>query len=189
MNVFIDLDGVMVDFVRGALKWWGLGDPWNCKANHGRHDMWDLVGMERAEFVRPMQNQNFWQTLPWTEDGLEILRMVEAAFRKDIAILSSPRLGGTAEEAGKRNWIMRRLPEYENMAWLGRGQKAAFAHPNALLIDDSDDEILAWCQRGGRGILLPRLWNSNYASAGESLLYLQSCLDSLLASLGTEGSE
>jgi 5'(3')-deoxyribonucleotidase len=65
--------------------------------------------------------------------------------------------------AGKYEWITTVLPPYLHRQYLIGPRKQFCAHPEALLIDDSDDNVKAFRGAGGHAILVPRPWNSLHA--------------------------
>lgn len=155
--LFFDLDGVLADFVRGAL------------AHHGKSlqmaDVrWDFPqqvgfgGTWAPEFWEPL-GETFWAGLDTLRDGFELLGAAERLVGADrIGLLSSPcDTRGCAE--GKRAWVARHMPDYRKRLFLGSA-KELFAAPGKVLVDDHDpncDRFAAW---GGRAILVPRPWNA-----------------------------
>lgn len=153
---FLDLDGVLVDFVGGAL------------AMHGKHIppaevRWDFPsqvgfdGVNAAAFWAPL-GRDFWAGLGWTADGRGILAAVEDAFGPErVCLLTSPCLTpGCAE--GKLDWVRRELPGYARRVLVGPC-KHLLAGPGKLLVDDHDANCEAFAKAGGASVLVPRPWN------------------------------
>lgn len=153
-QIFVDLDGVLVDFVVGAEAFYGK------KHNHpedwGFHYEEDW-GMSPEEFWTGL-DVNFWTNLPWTTDAELILALVEPY---DPVILTAPPLSGGGL-VGKVAWIRKNLPAYfkDKRYLIGSGKQYA-AHPAALLIDDKEENAEQFTEAGGTGILWPQPWNSN----------------------------
>ena len=154
MVVFLDLDGVLVDFVRGALK------------HHGWHDLdpeqvpwkfWEAKGLTESEFWATL-GTDFWASLEWMPDGQEILNVIERqAGRPNVFLCSSPCLtpGCTS---GKARWVEMHLPQYARRLLL-TDQKYVFAGPGRVLVDDYDHNLQRWASAGGLGCCVPRPWN------------------------------
>ena len=158
---FLDLDGVLIDFLAAALQFHGvsysydeypyeLGNYKNCPPPHGnltRGEFWDAF------------DANFWAHLPWMHDGYQILAAVEGHFGKEnVCILTSPTRNSECV-AGKVEWIRRELPDYRKKFLVGP-TKAFCASSDSVLIDDVDRNVEAFKTAGGDTILVPRPWNS-----------------------------
>ena len=147
--ILLDMDGVVVDFVSGALRLHGLKRPepvaWN---------FYEQLGLSADDFYAPM-GPAFWADLHWTQEGRDLLRELEA--RDEIVLCTSPlRTRGCVE--GKERWIRKHAPEYWNrVAFLGEKFLLAGA---GTLIDDSEANVEAFRAAGGRAILVGREWNS-----------------------------
>lgn len=160
IKCFLDLDGVLVDFNRGALEHHRLKDPYLDPKNHGNWHMVQMLPITEKEFWDPL-GQSFWAGLPWMPDGELILGRLEYEFGKErICLLTSPCLTpGCAE--GKMDWIRKHMPAYSRRVLIG-ACKEFLAGPSKYLVDDSDSNILKFGEHGGPTILIPRLWNSGY---------------------------
>jgi hypothetical protein len=154
LAVFFDMDGILSDFVRGAL------------AHHNRSDFpveniqWGIeaqLGITPHEFWAGMGHQ-FWQCLPVYNDGFGLLsgvaHMVTPA---RIGLLTSPcDTAGCID--GKRAWVQTHLPEYRRRTFTGSA-KELFAGPSKVLIDDHDDNCAKFVAAGGIAVTPPRPWN------------------------------
>lgn len=182
MRCFVDLDGVLCDFVRPAVRAHGQYpgdyylDPGSWPAP-GQRDLWPWMGLaSEKEFWRPLLNPAFWRTLPLTPDARRIRDAVEAKhYAGGVHLLSSPQLDPSSY-AGRVEWVRMWLPQYTRRAVL-TDCKAACAHRGALLIDDSDEQVQAFRDAGGWAILLPRAWNSRHAEACDPVGALKRDLD------------
>lgn len=152
-TVFVDLDGVLANFVKGATDAHGLGIP---------HDrvVW---GFDRQSGIDPAAfwarfDRSFWAGLEPYADGLALLLAVERRVGFDrVFLLSSPcKTEGCME--GKLDWVKQHLPGYERKFFLGSA-KHAFAGPNKFLLDDYDKNVSEWATHGGVALRVPRPWN------------------------------
>lgn len=150
--LLLDLDGVLVNFVRGA------------HLAHGREPVarveWNFFepwGMTPVEFWAPM-GFDFWLNLTWTDEGRELLRGLEGLIPSDrIALLTSPcdTRGGVE---GKVEWVRRHMPDYRRRLLVGP-PKYLMAGPGKVLVDDHEPNVDGFLGEGGRAVLVPRSWN------------------------------
>ncbi len=153
MKAFLDIDGVLADFVAGALR------------AHGRPpdtvvDCWDFdkkLGIEPGAFWGAF-GEEFWAGLDKTAEADEIASLACRVFGdRNVCLLSSPcRTPGCLE--GKRRWVDRHFPAFSRRLLLG-ACKEFCAGPGRVLIDDSDANVRAFRDAGGEVLLVPRPWN------------------------------
>jgi len=157
----LDMDGVLVDFVGGALDLLGL-DPkiYDKPESLGNWDIVALSGMEPANFWEKM-GYDFWLNLPWTKDGQEILNFALAQFGfENICLLTSPCTTEGCME-GKLAWIKKHIPEFGRRYLIGPSKEFC-VNPDHYLFDDRDENIEKFVEHGGKGVLVPRPWNKLY---------------------------
>lgn len=154
---YLDLDGVLVDFVAGALAIHGA----DIEPGQVRWDFWTQLGMDESAFWAPM-GFDFWAGLGWTAEGKELLHGVEAIFGEKVLLMTSGLLPGAVE--GKATWIRRELPEYTRRFFVGAA-KHLTAGPGKVLLDDHDGNTDRFAAHGGRAVLVPRSWNRRRAEA------------------------
>lgn len=164
-TVFLDMDGVLVNFVQGAL-------------DHLKSDVcistitWDfprdVFGYSDAydpEFWDKFAIHDFWANLEWTPEGKGLLKeVIDMVGKRNIGILTTPMdIDGCVE--GKRTWIKKHLPDFRKQLIITPA-KYLMAAPKKILLDDHDPNCqnFAWTPEGtstgGQGILIPRPWNS-----------------------------
>ncbi len=117
---------------------------------------------------------DFWKNLEWTYDGKRILKLLESTIgQQNICIVTSNNVTDNVSATnGKIQWLNKELPKYRDQFFIGV-PKHFFAHPNALLIDDKDENVRDFLKAGGNAFLLPRQWNSlheHYRSSINSLV-------------------
>lgn len=163
---FVDMDGVLVDFVEGICKAHDKPYPYADPENHGIYSLEKIWGMSKIEFWKPTTNSSFWAELPFTSDGKDILANVQDDFDlSDICLLTSPTLH-PASIVGKMEWIKKNLPSFYRQV-IFTPAKYLCASPGSLLIDDSHENIRAWVAHGGTGRLVIRPWNSFVPKIGK----------------------
>ena len=153
-TLYLDLDGVLADFVAGAARVHGR-DP----ASVRRWNFFGDWGLTPDKFWAPL-DRVFWATLPKTPECDDLVRVATDIFGvENIALVSSPCKNDGCDD-GKRAWVATHLPQFEDALFLGR-DKARLAHPAAVLLDDCDDNVSRFVARGGNAITMPRPWNKN----------------------------
>jgi len=159
MRVFLDLDGVLVNFLGSALRGNNIRapDPWPM----GVWDMFDAIKVaDQIAFWRAFDDEDFWAHLDWMPKGRRILNLLEATLGEDnICLLTSPTYNPGCHN-GKMRWIREHMPNYRRKTLIG-ACKHFCAHPGSLLIDDSPENIEKFKVNGGCGILIKTLWNGH----------------------------
>ncbi len=151
-EVFLDLDGTLVNLVQGLCRYHKIPNPYYDAANLGRYDIRHIVGFSQKAFWGVLDH-DFWVDLEWMPDGrailAEILKYVDI---KHVTILTAP-TGFSGCIEGKISWVNKELP---GVKYFVGNRKEAIAAPTKLLIDDHDDNIDAWIGAGGPAIQVPR---------------------------------
>jgi len=175
VKLLLDLDGTLVDFVGGAIKYHNLPiDIYNRPENLGEFDIVKLSGISPQEFWEPL-GYNFWLNLSWIDEGKEILELCEEVIgSENICILTSPIITSGCLQ-GKIDWIAREMPKYKRSFLIGP-RKEFCARADNILIDDSDSNVSKFIAHGGRSILVPRPWNSQYENRYKVLEVVGKCL-------------
>jgi 5'(3')-deoxyribonucleotidase len=158
-HIFVDLDGVLADFVQSSLALHDRSHLLECWPG-GEWDMPKVMGISRGEFWRAISQQGspFWEMLepyPWTAELLDQLRSIAP-----VTIATSPSMDPGCLD-GKVRWMQRHLgPSFRD--FLIGPQKYLLARPDVVLIDDRDSNVDAFREHGGQAILFPQPWNSNH---------------------------
>jgi 5'(3')-deoxyribonucleotidase len=158
-QIFIDMDGVFVDFLGGCLEWFGVKDKtiekdWPEREWGDEKILKQIFGVNGNIFWGSIATNQFWANLDWQSDGREFIDFISP--HKPV-ILTSPSYKAAT---GKQMWIKKNLPEYykDNRYLIGPAKKYV-ARAGAILIDDCEKNITDWKERFGLGILYPRYWN------------------------------
>jgi len=134
-TIYCDLDGVLVDFDRGYKELTGKLPK---EAGDGPK-FWEPIHKAGAAF---------WIKLKWMPDGKELWNYIE---QYKPTLLSAP----SQEESsriGKRVWRKNTLPDTKMILTPARF-KQKYSGENNILIDDREDNIQQWKDKGGIGIL------------------------------------
>lgn len=180
--IYLDMDGVLADFVTSSIVALGR-DPAEVLTRVTPGDYYGIytsLGMTEKEFWEEIDAleggrapaSGLWETMrpyPWRDQLLKECRKAAPTW-----ILTSPSRN-PGSSFGKVAWLQEWLgPSFRDYVLAPR--KWHLARPGALLIDDHDENVGKWCERGGKGILFPRLWNSKHACA-------EYCVDSVFGKL------
>lgn len=153
-TILFDLDGVLADFVRGAMRAHKKVAPMSTI----RWDFDKQLQIEPYTFWN-MFGETFWKNLDLLHDGYRLFHLTRDHVGKEsVGILSSPcRTYGC--DAGKRQWVDMFLPsDIRRRTFLGN-DKHLFAGRGKVLIDDHEDNVEKWIKAGGWAVLIPRPWN------------------------------
>jgi 5'(3')-deoxyribonucleotidase len=175
MIVFLDMDGVLVDFTRGVFERFGI--PYELPETM-RYWWFNDYGLSDEE-VDSISTIDFFAGLRWTTEGKAILSAVEKIFEQSNIYLISAVMPNPQSTTGRMLWIERYLPRYKNKTWLGRIPKSLLAGPDRLLVDDKDENIAEFVAAGGQGILVPRPWNELRGWAGDTLQVVKNSLEAV----------
>ena len=160
MIIFIDMDGVLVNFVDGVLRLFHretLMDNWPDGATNvqkvlkiKRSEMWAAIDDLGACFWRNLE------TYPWAGDLVHGCQELG-----EVVLISSPSLASPLCLAGKKAWINERFgPEFRN--YIFTPQKHLLAGPDRFLIDDFETQHKKWIDHGGEcGFIFGQPWNAN----------------------------
>jgi hypothetical protein len=171
-RVFLDMDGVLVNFIDGACLMHGKANPWTVGKNRGSYDIGGLLGMTPEEFWGPLGSHEFWANLSWLDDGREILSAAShCAYLSNIYLLSSPGRE-TGAYSGKAAWVKREIPDLFPRLLLSHC-KDVVAKPGHVLVDDYEENCKAFTAAGGTAILVPRLHNSRWKLADQAFAVVE----------------
>lgn len=160
--IILDLDGVIVDFVRGAFKLHKKEIP----MKDVTWAFWEHLCPTYADFWKDM-GREFWANLNWTPEGPELVAGLEKAYGTEIIVCTSPCLTEGCVE-GKLDWIKKYMPKYNPRRFFVGAPKEACAGNGNILLDDNDANIDQFRKYKGKAITIPRPWNRR---ANESLAH------------------
>lgn len=173
-TTFVDMDGVLVDWLGGACRVHGRdrGEIWKKINQEGHHQGPHLVfGLSAEEFWGKIVDEgpHFWESLellPWAVDLLAV-----ASKHSEICILTSPSKNPGCMD-GKRNWLWDHFGK-EFGSYLIGPQKFHSSRPGSLLVDDHEANVDLFPRYGGEALLVPQPWNRHghlYCDEGKWLL-------------------
>ena len=141
-EVYIDMDGVLVDFF----------DAW--AKLMGEKSFRDIKDIDKGlQAIRDADD--FWLKLKPTPNAGKLLALVRE-LKGSYTILSSPLADDPRSEPHKRMWVEKNLKQFPPKKVIITGDKAKYAQqsdgtPN-ILIDDFGQNIAKWEAAGGIGV-------------------------------------
>jgi len=155
MIIYLDLDGVVVDFVSAALK---LFDAEHLQKDWppGEWDITNVLGVSATDFWSRVdaRGELFWKNLqvyPWAGCLLNLIDDYEWYYA------TSPSRSHRSS-SGKVLWMQEQHGTHFRRYVLGE-HKHLLAKSDALLIDDNQKNVERFVENGGKSILFPRPWN------------------------------
>lgn len=170
-QILVDMDCVLADFFGAVASHFGF-EPNELDAAFvpGEYDVVPVLSrLLEGVGQPPIEEHRFWallrgkekfwgdmKPLPWFGNLLADVNW----FTDKWEIVSSPSRCPSSY-AGKVRWVQSYLGETFPHGRLHlTGNKARFANPRAILIDDSPKNIDAFVAAGGHGVLFPAIHNS-----------------------------
>jgi 5'(3')-deoxyribonucleotidase len=142
-KVYVDIDGVLADFDAKGKE---ITDGKYGSPDFSKGQFWKAVYKYNKE-VEP-----FFESLPKMRGADKLMDFITTHF-DDVALLTAT--GTTPRDAPeqKKNWGKKSFPGIEVKTVQRSVEKAIYANPRAILIDDRDAAIGPWRKTGGIGIL------------------------------------
>jgi len=157
-SIYCDMDGVLCDFDQGYAN---LTDMSTQEANAiGKSYFWKLFREKLKE--KNIKEKDFWANLEWQPGGKELWTHIKphspnilSAPAVDFSLPSDEQLSPEKNQAiqGKKEWIAKNLSGVGEEIFVPASQKATYAGPKNILIDDMEKNVKAWRANGGKAIL------------------------------------
>lgn len=142
LDIYIDLDGVISDFNAHILTCLGKSisdfDP--------KGKLWSSMDYYNKT-VAP-----FFRTMPKMSDADELVIYIAGSY-KSVKFLTASGFTPRDVKEQKIAWCAEHYPDIECIVVTKSPEKAQYAHPHAILIDDRNKSIGPWVAAGGIGIL------------------------------------
>lgn len=168
-KVFLDMDGVIADFIGALCKVHGRETPYTKPESLGKFDTEKLWGISDKEFWAPVAENSleFWEGIDKTPEADELVKLAVVEFGiENVCILTAPSKDA-GSVPGKQEWIKRYYPCFsKRMIFATASAKQFCAGPGKFLIDDKDSNVDEFDDAGGTGILVPRPWNVEHFLEG-----------------------
>ena len=148
-KIYLDMDGVLVDFDRGCRELCGLEPAWQ----NGERD----EERDRLMWQEMRKIDHFYDRLELMPGAKELFDRLWEKYGEKCEILTGiPRKerGIVTAEQDKVSWTRRMLSEAVKVNTVCRKDKQNYCTgPDCVLIDDREKTILEWRELGGTGIL------------------------------------
>lgn len=155
--LYLDMDGVLVDYSSG---WWGIAKSLNIQKIKNEKGEEDFDKKDIARVYAQTMIHDFWANLKWERGGEELWKAANQLYENIHILTSTAAKEDKAKhkiiEGGKMAWIKANLTglDLKNVHVVSEGlQKANFATPLSILVDDRKSTIKAFDDAGGNGIL------------------------------------
>lgn len=138
-KIYLDMDGVLCDFHTGYRK------------------MWNSTDFDREEFRESVMKRKIFEVLDKMPDADVLLNFVAGLKEVEVEMLTS--VGtfrtdqGAAAKEQKTNWLLNHGVPYKTNFSRNKTEKANWACPEAVLIDDSIGCVDPFRAAGGKAIL------------------------------------
>jgi len=140
-EIYVDMDGVLVDFFGEWTKMMGVSD-------------WKQIKNVDQALQKIRDKDDFWLSLKPTKNAGKLLAIIKK-IKGEYNILSAPLAGDPKAEPHKREWIAKYLKVFPPKKVIITADKQAYAKqpdgtPN-ILIDDFGQNVSKWEAAGGVG--------------------------------------
>ena len=142
-KIYVDLDGVLADFNR-ELKRLGFSEQQFAADPKRKKVFWQLIG------AMAKRGEQFWGVMYPLPDAAKLWQYVKPHSPEILS--ATGHVGNAVPE--KREWCAHYLGADVTVNLVRRsGDKAQYANPHSILIDDRSKCIDPWVAAGGIGIL------------------------------------
>lgn len=154
--LYVDLDGVLVDFDKGYEKLTGVHT--HHADRQGSDIFWDLYrkGIDNSGKTE----KQYWEELEWTSDGQVLWDYLKKynphiltapSVNPDLPKTDRYNISHNESMQGKTEWV-KRLDNMNKLYFKATSYKKELAKSNRILIDDRKPTIEGWIEKGGIGI-------------------------------------
>lgn len=162
--VFLDMDGVLCDFVGGVAALFNKPSP---QAGDPAQPLHEYIGVPKGLMWNRIAESGakLWENLeplPWANDLVALARSAG-----EVMIATSPSLQA-ASLSGKLTWLQRRFG-VKFRDFVISPQKYLLARPQHVLIDDTEHHVSAFREAGGQAVHFPSVQNGLLQSAADPL--------------------
>lgn len=175
IKVMLDMDGVLVNFIQGAISIHGK------PLKHDEVDTWNFHKkfwqMSSADFFKPMEF-DFWTQLERYDWAYHVTTAINDVVTDNETFYCTSPSDNKGCIDGKKFWLRTYGFHGDNHEqFIPIRRKDLLAGPDVLLIDDSDHNVAAFRNAGGMAILFPQPWNENRELTEDRIGYLRKQLE------------
>lgn len=141
-KIYCDLDGVLCDWDK-KFAMFGMGTEKDVEKEHYPLLPWIMISNVGS---------SWWATIPWKEDGKKLWKFLKG--HNPTILTGVPKYGKELAKEGKLVWINSNLGDEIPVVFSYSFQKWEEADDKSILIDDRENNINDWIDKGkGIGIL------------------------------------
>jgi len=163
INIYLDMDVVCTQFIEAAVELHGknmaeVTAKWTTEYL-GEFHIDKVLDMSKDAFWGNIENagEKFWVNLKETIWFRELYKQLEVL--GTVIFLTAPTYSSSCL-SGKLIWLQNRFGKNFDK-YVITGKKHLLANAHSVLIDDHDNQIKAFEENGGCGILFPTIYNLN----------------------------
>jgi len=172
-DVWLDVDGVLADFCGRMAELHGVSlEELYASPESKGVKMDDLMGVTPEEFWAPARGVDFWVGLDKTPEADEMMDLVVSRFGMENVNFLTTSSRDHDSLKGKGIWLEKNYPEMSRRFLAGGAKKYHVAYPGAILFDDMESNVDEFSEKGGTGILIPRIWNRGHELEPHLISYL-----------------
>lgn len=181
--IFVDYDSVLVSFEKAAFKL--FNKEYIEELYPKEHDIANGIGVSSEEFWQAVDSAGvtFWAYLEkytWSDELINLVKQHCKDNNTDWRILSAPSLNSTCAMGKVESFQYYFGYHFRKYILAPAADKPLLCHSSDdILIDDRESTIIAWREKGGKGILFPQPWNSN-RDIKDRLKYVKCQLENVL---------
>jgi hypothetical protein len=145
-NIYVDLDGTLVDFEGAVLQCPELRDTIVKNKITSLNELesidpnfWEVIGKKPAWF---------WSNFDWLPRGKDLWKYIKDNF-ENISILTAPFDGSIASKHGKIEWVTNNLGFEIPIILCSYDKKYIYSSKNSILVDDRITIKDDWERNGG----------------------------------------
>lgn len=169
MKIYLDMDDVLVNYAFNVAKHFGLTmDELYARWPVGVYQIYHAVGKPDEDVWRQVRSQppEFWASMPEFPWSRELFNFAKG-LGDEMEILTSPINSWTCV-AGKVQWLHKFAGDDFYQYHIAKS-KWDCAQYNHILVDDKEDNINRFCEKGGHGVLFPAHGNRLHAHKNDPM--------------------
>jgi len=143
-KIYVDMDGVLVDWESAFKK---LSDGVPSKTYEYEH------GKEGRHKLTYDNSPDFYENMDWMKDGKVLYDFVKNLDSEILSHAEGESTQDTRSKVGKLRWLKNNNIKIKPNLVFNRQDKSKFANPDAILIDDREDNVQEFINAGGKAIL------------------------------------
>ena len=161
MKIYLDMDGVLFDFLGAALNENGIRLNGYSDIDIMQKDAFTIFNNNEEKFwhIIDSAGENFWVNLPMFSWTFPLYNYLISNY-KEVYFCSTPSRAPQSA-SGKLRCIIRHFGINKSRDYVLTPKKELLANYQSVLINDKKSSIKKFRMAGGHGVLFPMGWNDN----------------------------